>query len=797
MKRRLVSVMIAAFIVTTLLIGAASASGGMSYTIDSMYLYDPETFLEYTSIPEAPFLVEVEVTNTGSTGNAGVFFAWYSLDGQMLGVKQVDSPEAIYGSTSYFRTTIDNTEGFIGCVKAFVVPRDGSMTPLAEAASIEKDLLCGAISGITVSGRTVSAAVVPEVDCNLVVQILDEDSGAVLWTGEKAVTAGAAMVDFTVDAELPAYFIVTGRLYNAYGAPLNDLYTCLDYTRGYEVFQSKVEGDYAADRVIDVAGVNDGNFIVLAEDVIRLSLTPIREESGTYTFAANADLSALAAGDKICFRNQNGVYTTIRAAAITASGDTVTIAGDDSAKIADLYDVIKINAPVKACPSTENEAAVFCFAAPSSEAPAFHEADNFTGIELGSAISSNIETSFGSLDATLRAGGQVVTYYDPTIWGDDYLRVDVMSRVLVEGDLTIGATGYAWEDDVLLFPEVSLAGLEIIGHIPMKLTGEFEIECEAGMNMHISAEVGTGYTFNTRDGTQKYTYKNIAPSDVSAQGDMEVVVGLRYSVGVSLLNDLVEATIGVGAGVGLEGQIEAATTPTFHSPEYHACDTCLGGRCYGYLNANLNMHYEVSEKIQGDLFNLELLRVEWTIGRIYISLLNDAESIHQGKIVFGWGECPNKKYLVTVVTYNNGQQKEGHPVTILDCDGQTVASGTSTFKTYLYPETYAAEATVETNEVRQDFVVMDSMAVYLYAKDPLLHGTVTDKETSEPLSGVTVMVLKDDEIHTTAIPSNCPAALIRYPLFWRDTKVMSTACPTCRRIRASVLRWRRLRSRAF
>ncbi len=745
--KRIAGILLAILMMVSPLMGTVSASDA-GYSISSIYMYDTsESGFECLDIPEMQFYTEAAVVKTGAPADAAVIFAWYGFSGQMLGMQRVDYPEYTWRQNLYYKVLIDNTDGLIGSIKAFVVPRSGGMMPLCDTATIEKELPAASISGITVSDGTVSVAAVSDVDCELAVQILDEETKEVLWTGKSRFASEDSLAAFTPDIALPAYFIVTGRLYHIeYGVPLGDLYTCLDYTKGFETFSAKTEYDYDGDRVIDVGKWGDGSFIVLNDDVRRIAMAPMSESGDSYTFFGSG-VSTVSAGDKICFKNNEGVYTTIRVGSISFSNGDATITADSSAKISDLYEVIKINSPVKAYPSNANAAAALYF---DSDAELSAEGgDLYTGIELGPAISSNINTSFGSLDAELRAGGQVLAYYDPSIWGDDYLRIDMMTRMTMEGDLTIGAAGWWWEE-VLLFPEVSLAGLEIIGHIPMKLTGEFEIDCESGVNMHIAADVTSGYTFTTLDGTQKFSQKTITPSDISAEGSLSVEVGLRFAVGVELLNDLISASIGVGAGLGVEGEIVLPLAPTFNTPEFHACDCCLNGRCYAYLNASLDLNYEVSEKIRGNLLNLELVRAEWTIGQIYISLLNDAESVHEGKVVFGWGECPNKKYLVTLLTYNNGQQKNGQSVSILNCDALPVDSGVSPFKTYLYPETYVAEALVETNEARADFVVTGSTVVSLHAKDAILSGSVTDVDTGEAISGATVMVLKDNESFRSA-----------------------------------------------
>ena len=748
MKRSLILLLMLALILPMLAVNALAADD-MEYTITSLTMSDPDTYDEFASIPTGVFYISASITKNGSMACTAVLFAWYDADGRMLGCESVDKPYlSIWGISSY-RTTIDNTAGEIYCIKAFVV--SGDMTPLAAPKSIENRVFNGSIAGITVEDDVVTVSATADVDYTLAVQILNEEDEDVLWSGEADMMTEDTVAELPIDIGLPGYFIVTAVLYDLDGKQIGNTYTCLDYTRGFAEFQAKTEDDYDTDRIIDVAEEDDGNFAVLSADVIRLTQSPNSEGAGSYTFAADAALTALKVGDKISFQNSDGVYTTIRIATVTLNGGTVTVTADGTAGLADLYDVIKINAPIVAQTSEETGGAVYSFAPSAAEEP--KDSGLFSDIQFGPAINSNIETSFGSLDAELKAGGQVVAYYDPAIWGDDYLRVEVLTKMSLEGDLFIGGvTGI--KEEYQLFPEISLAGLEIIGHIPLELMGEFEIECQAGLNMHLSAEVGAGYTYNTKDGVHKHSYQEITPSKLSSTGEgeceVEVEVGLRFSVGVELLNELIDASIGVGAGMGVTGQIEAAITPSASTTEYHACDLCMGGRCYAFVNADVNMHYQISEKLEGDLIDVEIIRAEWTLGKVYLSLLNDAESIHKGETVFGWGECPNKKYLVTFVTYDNGTQETGHAVTVTDLNGRTVGSGPSTLRLHLYPLDYIAEATVETNQVRNSFTVTESMVVSLYARDFVLSGQVTDKETGEALSGVTVMVLQDGKVYTSA-----------------------------------------------
>jgi len=114
---------------------ALAADRGIEYTIHSMKMLEYATGAEYPAIPEAQFLVEVEVTNDCSGEIDAVMVVQYGHDGQMLNLQYIYSDIDI-GETTVFGTMVDNTAGNIGCIKAFVVPKVGNMIPLANSMTI-------------------------------------------------------------------------------------------------------------------------------------------------------------------------------------------------------------------------------------------------------------------------------------------------------------------------------------------------------------------------------------------------------------------------------------------------------------------------------------------------------------------------------------------------------------------------------------------------------------------------------------------------------------------------------------
>jgi len=135
-------------------------SRGIEYTINRMGMYDVDTHEEYTAIPQDQFLLEVEVTNDCSNEIDTILLVQYSPEGQMLGMQYLYGRTNI-GETYIFGASVDNRDGSIGCIKAFVVPQVGNMVPLAESKMIGEMEDGGSedinISSITVSGATGSS----------------------------------------------------------------------------------------------------------------------------------------------------------------------------------------------------------------------------------------------------------------------------------------------------------------------------------------------------------------------------------------------------------------------------------------------------------------------------------------------------------------------------------------------------------------------------------------------------------------------------------------------------------------
>ena len=104
---------------------------GIEYKLNSITIRN-SSYQSISSIPVGTFYAEVSVTNLSSQTMDTLVLATYDQDGKMLGLSFLYSNPQI-GQTSVLGTSIDNSDGYVTEIKAFMVPFLGGMIPLAES----------------------------------------------------------------------------------------------------------------------------------------------------------------------------------------------------------------------------------------------------------------------------------------------------------------------------------------------------------------------------------------------------------------------------------------------------------------------------------------------------------------------------------------------------------------------------------------------------------------------------------------------------------------------------------------
>lgn len=109
---------------------------GIEYKINDLSIRDIDTFEPLEDIPEDDFLVEVSVTNLEATETDTILLVYYTDEGQMLGMNYMFANTPV-GYTATFGASVDNNNGNIGIIRAFVLPSLGNPIPLANSAEIK------------------------------------------------------------------------------------------------------------------------------------------------------------------------------------------------------------------------------------------------------------------------------------------------------------------------------------------------------------------------------------------------------------------------------------------------------------------------------------------------------------------------------------------------------------------------------------------------------------------------------------------------------------------------------------
>ena len=213
---------------------------------------------------------------------------------------------------------------------------------------------------VAVSGSSADVEYVAAEEADLVVAVYtEEDAMRMVASGTVGVEAtssedGSAVTTVQLEGEMPKNFLVKAFLLDkTEHAPLSNEYTETAYTKAMEDLADAKTTDYPEDRVIDLDGNVDTNFVVVNEDVLLLKEEEVTEgedvvrvedsDTGTYVIDhASETIRNLKEGQILTYEYEPGRLLIARVKTISVDGDTVTIEGDDTLAITDVFDSMKI-----------------------------------------------------------------------------------------------------------------------------------------------------------------------------------------------------------------------------------------------------------------------------------------------------------------------------------------------------------------------------------------------------------------------------------------------------------------------
>ena len=549
--------------------------------------------------------------------------------------------------------------------------------------------------------------------CKVVVEVLSENGEDVLFSGkaEAGSELKLAEVAVTMKGKFPAYFMLRAQLQDAEGNTLSSSYTTKRYTRAYQDFESQKPSDFPSEKVLDFG---DAGYGVLVDDIIRIS-GPVQEAGDSYSFVTDAQL---APGSVLLIDGEPIKVKTV----VPNEDGSITITRDSEVYLADFYQVLKLDASVNL--GNGAMAADFEY---DDENPLFSLEESYEGEYL---------TAHASFFVNLR----VKAVYDVKIFGKDYFEFETAINGAGGASLTLTG-GYSETFDLPLYSgKVPIGTTGLIAHLD--LTVPLEISAEATGHAQAGFTFDLGFSYDPNSGFQPIKNRSVG-AEARVEGEFSIKTGPQLVMRVPVL-DMIEGSVSGWVGAIIKGELENMNTDEKlpdREGKLHACDACVDIDINAFANVNANLSYDISEDFNGELFNKDILDLEWHVGDAFLSILNEVQSIHGGKVTFGLGECRNYKYRVQVSALDmDGRELKGVPLTLTGSKINTLAA-TSPAEAMLYEGAYSVHAQFESADADKAFNVAGK-ARNVVVEEPAaeVSGTVTDHKTGKPIKGATVVI---------------------------------------------------------
>ena len=649
-----------------------------------------------------------------------------------------------------------------------------------EGQSADADGSTNRITNVTMNGRTANVQYVLDGTADLMVAIYTdgtEEEMVASGTTEVSGSADNGAAQVSIVGDIPETYTIKAFLLDKTDhSPLSSAYTDVSHTQVMVDRDKATVNDFPEDRVINLYGQANTNFAVVNKETTLLTyedntagenqLLSEDDTSLVYTFGnAGAEIRNLQPGDILTYEYAPGELLIARVQDITVNGDVVTIQGDDTLELEDVFDALKI----------ENDANTQDFD--------YTPADGFT--DCGESV----------IDASLFEGGSDFTFedVDATNKKSDEIELPEVSRkcefyqevdsaeekkddhtttlkATVSGSLNLSAQGkfkyYIAKNRQSLEFGVTTKGdleLEISGAAKLSVpVGRYDfspivgvfigmepalvVRAALNMNVDVLIEDYIGFRYNSKQDLEE-TPDN---TDTSATEDPRIVstsktptikikgkatgslfVGIDLQPRVRVLGDWV-ASVEMSCEFGGQITVTVNAESTDHLAESkHTCGVCYSGKLDFHASSDISVKF-LKSKIK--IGPVKLIDVPIPLGDFYWSP-KYAE--------FGKGECPHIGYRVqmriSTTDEISNEDVDGLTVYNLYSNGKTfplgayersLLEGANIAYIYLEPGPYQLQVTVKGVKYTSDkFAISDGPRdfMYLYAEH-----TGTGPDTPDP-----------------------------------------------------------------
>lgn len=443
-------------------------------------------------------------------------------------------------------------------------------------------------------------------------------------------------------------------------------------------------------------------------------------DDGSYTLAADL-CQDLAVGDKVIIFGRDNIQALIMVSGMDEADGAVTLTAanaddEDGYYLADFYQFLKVDMECWADASDVDYSDVSEGVTIEDEVVSNSIEDIHVDVPIKGSFCPGIKfesdhfRAEGQLEFSVK--GNLLIVYDLKIFGKDYFKIELTTVSTV--GLTIDIKAKVENEDRELDTddgEIKLGKLSI----PFSVTGlsaysnlklAYNWKLEGGLHFALNDTYTKGFTYNTNDGRNDIN-KDEHECKLDLEGSLELSLGPKVGIGIDFLSGVVAAEINcfMGGKIKLEAQIVNIVDG---GTSRHGCHLCGTGKLMGVIEPAIELKYEITEKLSGTVFKVNLPGVEWTLFSCYLSIVNSADSVHGGKPKFGKGSCPNESWRTAfVITDENGDPISGtvkvEKHTDKGCEVLTPVS--SQDYSYLYKGTYATRIDTVKSDIDGKFKV--------------------------------------------------------------------------------------------
>ena len=554
------------------------------------------------------------------------------------------------------------------------------------------------IHKVWMDGDDIQATVSTTCACTLQVEMLDEEKTQTLYTASTALPRNAQQKQVSFQkTNAPDSFVLRASLLDKNGYNITYPYESMDYTSAYKTFENRTPEDFPEEQVLNYGSAGFG---VLDDSVINVTGS---REGNRYRIISDV---ALHVGDAIYIQNLNEL---VKIGAFSKNADgSYAVTPEEKADLTDCYQYLRYSDTIDAVNALAENGTIPRSAVLTPR-----------GDKDDKKFTKKIEKGEFSADCSMGVSVHCDIKMDRILFPDGY--IDVETYGMVSGSINYKLSSEAsFEASIPVFD----------GYIPTSVPGVFvnvdvsvpiKFKAEGKIEFDTSFEMKGGVKYSTKNGVSPIKEGGLSQK-LSAEAKISGSAGARLGLDLMYMNIL---SIGAGATVG--ASIEAVASKTFStsdSPETvekkHACALCFDINIDAFVDLDANIALQM-------LGERDTVSKTWPAARRpifkgYLSVKNDKNSIHGGKIVLNAGECPNYSYRTKYQVYNEDGKERAKNVTINRIDPETlelskVDSGISKYFSYLSPGAYEAETYFEGyynpdwvngETVKERFVIVDA-----------------------------------------------------------------------------------------